>query len=102
MYHEDDRGPQEWSGVHVTHRTTVAQLVDVDNVGPQGTLLAGFEMFRNAGENLDAVIQKARADGKRVLAIGSGWALSPIVARSHCANMPSRDAASPMTVTRYG
>ena len=61
MYHEDDRGPQEWSGVHGTHRTTVAQLVDVDNVGPQGTLLAGFEMFRNAGENLDAVIQKARA-----------------------------------------
>jgi FAD/FMN-containing dehydrogenase len=78
MYHEDDRGPQEWSGVHVTHRTTVAQLVDVDNVGPQGTLLAGFELFRTAGENLDAVIQKARADGRRVLAIGSGWALSAI------------------------
>lgn len=78
MFHEDDRGPQEWAGVHVTHRTTVAQLVDVDNVGPQGTLLAGFELFRNAGENLDAVIEKARADGKRVLAIGSGWALSQI------------------------
>ena len=35
-------------------------------------------MFRNAGENLDAVIRKARADGRRVLAIGSGWALSAI------------------------
>jgi FAD/FMN-containing dehydrogenase len=76
--HGDDRGPQEWTGVHVTHRTTVAELVDVDNVGPQGTLLAGFDMFAHAGESLDEVIQRARAAGKRVLAIGAGWGLSEI------------------------
>jgi hypothetical protein len=44
MIHWDDRGPQSWSGVHVTHTTTVAELIDVDNVGPQGTLLTGFDM----------------------------------------------------------
>ncbi len=78
MIHWDDRGAQSWNGVHVTHRTTVAELIDVDNVGPQGTLLAGFDMFRHAGECLDEVIRKAREAGKRILAIGSGWALTEI------------------------
>ena len=78
MIHSDDRGPQSWSGVHVTHSTTVAELVDVDNVGPGGMLLAGFDMFRQAGDSLDEVIRRAREDGKRILAIGSGWALSDI------------------------
>jgi FAD/FMN-containing dehydrogenase len=71
-------GAQEWSGVHVTHRTTVAEIFNVDNVGPDGTLLAGFDMFRYAGESLDALIQEARDAGKRILAIGAGWALSKI------------------------
>ncbi|MDQ3648301.1 MAG: FAD-binding protein [Actinomycetota bacterium] len=78
MIHCDDRGPQSWNGVHVTHRTTVAELIDVDNVGRAGTLLAGFDMFRHAGECLDEVIRKAREAGKRILSIGSGWALSDI------------------------
>jgi FAD/FMN-containing dehydrogenase len=78
MIHWDDPGPYSWTGVHVTHRTTVAELIDVDNVGPQGTVLTGFDMFRNAGECLDEVIRRAGEAGKRVLAIGSGWALSAI------------------------
>ena len=78
MIHWDDRGPQSWNGVHVTHRTTVAELIDVDNVGPHGALLGGFDMFRHAGESLDELIRKAREAGKRVLSIGSGWALSEI------------------------
>jgi len=78
MIHSDDRGPQSWNGVHVTHSTTVAELIDVDNVGPEGTLLTGFDMFRNAGEMLDEVIRKAREAGERILAIGAGWALSDI------------------------
>jgi FAD/FMN-containing dehydrogenase len=78
VIHWDDRGPQSWNGVHVTHTTTVAELIDVDNVGPQGALLSGFDMFRNAGESLDELIRKAREAGQRVLAIGSGWALSEI------------------------
>src|SRR5919112_766917 len=78
MIHGDDHGAQSWNGVHVTHSTTVAELVDVDNVGPDGALLAGFDMFRYAGESLDEVIRRARKAGKRVLPIGSGWALSRI------------------------
>ena len=42
MIHTDDPGPHPWNGVHVTHHTTVAELIDVDKVGPAGTLLAGF------------------------------------------------------------
>jgi hypothetical protein len=78
VIHWDDRGPQSWNGVHVTHRTTVAELIDVDNVGLQGTLLAGLPMFRHAGESLDELIRKAHQADKRILAIGSGWALSEI------------------------
>jgi len=78
MIHPDDQGPQPWNGVHVTHKTTVAKLVNVDNVGSDGKLLTGFEMFRGAGENLDEVIRQARDAQQRVLALGSGWALSKI------------------------
>jgi len=78
MIHHDDPDPQPWSGVHVTHQTTVAQLIDVDNVGPQRALLAGFEMFRQAGDSLDKLIRDARAADQRVLSIGAGWALSKI------------------------
>ena len=74
MVHRDDRGAQSWNGVHVTHRTTVAYIVDIDNVGPDGALLAGFEMFRYAGESLDGLIREARDAGKRILPIGAGWA----------------------------
>ena len=78
MIHRDDLGPQAWTGVHVTHRTTVAELFDVDNVGPQGALLGGFDMFKNAGDSLDRLIGEARDAGKRILPIGAGWALSEI------------------------
>jgi hypothetical protein len=78
MVHPDDRGPQWWSGVHVTHTTRVARIIDVDNVGPDGTLLTGFDMFLNAGESLDGLISEARDVGKRILPVGAGWALSKI------------------------
>ncbi|HEX6666294.1 MAG TPA: FAD-binding protein [Solirubrobacterales bacterium] len=78
MIHTDDRGSQEWNGVHVTHKTTVEEIVDVDNVGPDGRLLTGFEMFRQAGESLDEAIRQSVEAKQRVLAIGSGWALSKI------------------------
>jgi hypothetical protein len=78
MIHQDDRGEQPWNGVHVTHTTTVAELFDIDNVGADGTLLGGFDMFRQAGNDLDQLIRGARDAGKRILAIGAGWALSEI------------------------
>ena len=79
MIHRDDRSSQAWNGVHVTHKTTVAEIVDVDNVGPdEKTLLTGFDMFRQAGESLDEIAREARDAGQRVLALGAGWALSKI------------------------
>ena len=78
MIHRDDPGPHEWNGAHVTHSTRVAELFDVDNISPQGTLLAGFELFKYAGDSLNGLIQEARDAGKQVLAIGSGWGLSRI------------------------
>jgi hypothetical protein len=78
MLNPENQGPQEWTGVHVTHRTTVAEIINVDNVGPNGALLSGWEMFRFAGESLDLLIRQAHAAGKRILPIGSGWALSRI------------------------
>ena len=78
MINLESGGPQEWAGVHVTHRTTVAGLYNVDNVGPHGRLLTGWAMFRWAGEELDRLIGQARDAGTRILPIGSGWALSKI------------------------
>lgn len=78
MFQHESLGPQQWAGVHVTHETTVADIVNVDNVGPSGRLLAGFEMFRNVGESLDELVRQARDAGKRIQPIGSGWALSRI------------------------
>jgi FAD/FMN-containing dehydrogenase len=78
MLNPEKQGPQPWAGVHVTNRTTVAEIYNVDNVGPGGTLLTGWDMFRHAGESLDLLIRQARDAGKRVLPIGSGWALSNI------------------------
>lgn len=78
MIHRDDRSPQAWNGVHATHRTTVAEIVDLDNVGPDGTLLTGFDMFRQAGESLGEIIGEARDAGQRVLGLGAGWGLSKI------------------------
>src|SRR5919202_3615837 len=78
MLHAENQGAQAWAGVHVTHRTTVAEIFNVDNVGPDRVLLSGWDMFRYAGESLDVLIRQARDAGKRVLPIGSGWALSRI------------------------
>lgn len=78
MVHRERLGAQSWSGVHVTHETTVAEIFDVDNVGPDGTVLTGFDLFRYVGESLDALIREARDAGQRILPIGAGWALSKI------------------------
>jgi hypothetical protein len=78
MLAPQNEGPQDWNGVHVTNRTTVDEIINVDNVGPNSALLSGWEMFRYAGESLDLLIRQAKAAGKRILPIGSGWALSAI------------------------
>jgi hypothetical protein len=78
MIQPEKQGPQPWASVHETFPTTVAEIYNVDNVGPHGSLLSGWEMFRRAGEDLDALIGQARAARKQILPIGAGWALSKI------------------------
>jgi hypothetical protein len=78
MFAPENAGPQDWTGVHVTHQTTVAEIFNVDNVGLNQTLLSGWEMFRHAGETLDQLIRNAEKAGTRILPLGSGWALSDI------------------------
>ena len=78
MLNPEKQGAQAWAGVHVTHQTTVSEIFNVDNVGPRGALLSGWDMFRFAGESLDTLIQDARKAGTRILPIGAGWALSKI------------------------
>lgn len=78
MIHREEGGPHPWASVHVTYRTTVAEIYNVDNVGPHGRLLTGWDMFRNAGEELDNLVRQCGDAGKRILPIGAGWALSKI------------------------
>jgi hypothetical protein len=78
MIQPENEGPQPWASVHETFPTTVAEIYNVDNVGPHGRLLSGWKMFRQAGDDLDALIGQACAAGKRILPIGAGWALSKI------------------------
>ena len=78
MIYPEQGGPQEWASEHVTYRTTVDEIYNVDNIGPNGKPLSGWAMFRQAGEDLDGLIRKARDAGVRILPIGAGWALSRI------------------------
>lgn len=78
MIQPEKEGPQPWASVHETFPTTVAEIYNVDNVGPHGSLLSGWEMFRRAGEDLDVLIRQAHVARKRILPIGAGWALSKI------------------------
>ncbi|MBK8020441.1 MAG: hypothetical protein IPK19_03185 [Chloroflexi bacterium] len=72
MISAENEGPQPWAGVHVTHRTTVAEIYNIDNIGADGKPLSGWEMFRQAGQDLDNLIRQASDAGKRILPIGAG------------------------------
>jgi len=72
-------GPQPWSNVHASVKTQVTDLIMVDNSVPAGTPApTTMAMLRNAARDMDALAQQARQQGKRVRALGSGWALSDI------------------------
>jgi len=71
-------GPKHWSGVHLTYETDVEDLIDIDNIGPNQQLLTGFDLFKNAAKTIDKLAQEASQAGKRLRAIGAGWALSDI------------------------
>jgi hypothetical protein len=70
-------GAQDWNNIHVTKRTALDDLIDIDNStgNPQAP---PFALLRQAATDLDRLIQQARAQGKRIRALGSGWALTDI------------------------
>lgn len=80
-------GPSDWHNAHITFRTKVHNLVDIDNVDETGKTPKGFALFRNAARWMNELVLEARAAGKELRAIGSGWALSDInVTRGYLLN----------------
>ena len=71
-------GAQKWKNIHITKETLLADLIDVDNSVAGGPQPNGFELLRRAAQDIEALVQEARHKGKRIRAIGSGWALTDI------------------------
>lgn len=72
------RGPQTWKNVHVTEKTQLADLIDIDNAAASGKQPTGFELLKQAARALDELVHEARLQGVRMRALGSGWALTDI------------------------
>ncbi len=74
------RGAQKWANVHLTEKTDLVDLIDIDNsthserAGQPG----GFAVLREAAQELDSLIQDARRQGQQIRALGAGWALTDI------------------------
>ena len=71
-------GPKDWHNAHITFRTKVHDLIDIDNVDSTGNYPTGFALFRNAADTMRQLVLEAKAAGKKLRAIGAGWALSDI------------------------
>lgn len=71
-------GPRKWENIHITHKTKLDDLIDIDNSKQNAPQPVGFELFKQAAEEIDSLIIKAKDDGKRLLPLGSAWALSDI------------------------
>ncbi|MEX2285108.1 MAG: FAD-binding protein [Gemmatimonadota bacterium] len=71
-------GAQKWQNVHVTHEAKLDDLIDIDNSAAAGPQPTGLALLRQAARDLDQIAQEAQPQGKRVRALGSGWALTDI------------------------
>ena len=71
-------GAQSWKNVHATMEADLADLIDVDNSVASGPPLAGFGFLVQAARDIDTIVQEARQQGKKIRALGSGWALTDI------------------------
>ena len=73
------RGGQDWENVHLTEKTQLADLIFVDNsASPGSPRPKGFDILKQAANDLEGIVQEARNQDKRVRALGSGWALTDI------------------------
>lgn len=71
-------GRHRWKNVHATEEALLDDLVDVDNTLFGGPPPRGFELLRHAADELGGLVREARDAGKRLRALGSGWALTDI------------------------
>ena len=71
-------GAQTWKNVHVTKEARLDDLIDIDNSVSGGAQPTGFALLKQAARDIDAIVREARQKGKRIRALGSGWALTDI------------------------
>ncbi len=71
-------GVQRWKNVHATKEARLDDLIDIDNSASGGVQPTGFALLKQAARDIDGVVQEARQKGKRIRALGSGWALTDI------------------------
>lgn len=71
-------GAQRWKNVHVTEEAHLDDLIDIDNAASGGAQPTGFALLNQAARDIDDLLLDARQQGKRVRALGSGWALTDI------------------------
>jgi len=71
-------GAQRWKNIHATQEARLDDLIDIDNSTANGPQPTGFNLLFQAACDIDALIQEARQAGKKIRALGSGWALTDI------------------------
>ena len=71
-------GAQVWKNVHATKEARLDDLIDIDNSVSGGAQPTGFALLKQAARDIDAIVREARQKGKRIRALGSGWALTDI------------------------
>jgi len=71
-------GPRKWKNIHVTQQARLDDLIDIDNSVFSGAQPSGFALLKQAAREIDGLVQEARQRGKRMRALGSGWALTDI------------------------
>lgn len=71
-------GAQTWRNVHVTQQAQLDDLIDLDNSAADGSTPAGFARLVQVASAFDALLQEARQRGRKVRALGAGWALTDI------------------------
>lgn len=76
-------GPKIWKNIHATVELALEDLIDVDNSNSKGLALSKYEILNQASKDINDLIKDARSKRKRIRAIGSGWALSPIQVTEH-------------------
>lgn len=72
------KGPQHWKNIHTTFETDLENMMDIDNSSSDGQQITGFDLFKQAARDVDALIQEASSKGKQIRALGSAWALTDI------------------------